>query len=91
MKTPPNFWTRLESFIKKVQVGDMPSEEEKEMILKTCHENKNEPIMKDAFNQLMGYPMEAVEQLAERAKEINHKRMIALMKRDLENNGIEKD
>lgn len=47
--------------------------------------------MKEAFSKMMGYPMEAVEQLAERAKEINHNRMIALMKRDLENNGIEKD
>lgn len=91
MKTPPNFWTRLESFIKKVQVGDMPSAEEKEMILKTCHENKNEPIMKDAFNQMMGYPMETIEALAQQAKEINRNRIVELNQRDLKDNGIERD
>lgn len=31
-----NFWKRLESFISNVQVSDMPSEEEKEMILHIC-------------------------------------------------------
>ena len=44
-----------------------------------------------AFNKLMGYPLEAVEQLAERAKEINRKRLIELNNRDLQNNGIEND
>lgn len=44
-----------------------------------------------AFNKMMGYPLEAVEQLAERAKEINRKRLIELNNRDLHKEGIEKD
>ena len=44
-----------------------------------------------AFNKMMGYPLEAVEQLAERAKEINRKRLIELNNRDLQQNGIEND
>ena len=43
------------------------------------------------FDKLMGYPMEAVEELAQRAKEINRKRLIELNNRDLRENGIEKD
>ena len=31
-----NFWKRLEMFVENVQVNDMPSEEEKEMILNVC-------------------------------------------------------
>ena len=46
---------------------------------------------KEAFNKLMGYPLEAVEQLAERAKEINRKRLIELNNRDLHKQGIEND
>ena len=45
----------------------------------------------EAFNKMMGYPLETVEQLAERAKEINRKRLIELNNRDLQNNGIEND
>ena len=45
----------------------------------------------EAFNKLMGYPLETVEQLAERAKEINRKRLIELNNRDLQQNGIEND
>ena len=45
----------------------------------------------EAFNKLMGYPMETIEKLAERAKEINRKRLIELNNRDLQNNGIEND
>ena len=45
----------------------------------------------EAFNKLMGYPLEAVKQLAARAKEINRKRLIELNNRDLQNNGIEND
>lgn len=45
----------------------------------------------EAFNKMMGHPLETVEQLAERAKEINRKRLIELNNRDLRENGIEKD
>lgn len=45
----------------------------------------------EAFNKMMGHPLEAVKQLAERAKEINRKRLIELNNRDLQNNGIEND
>ena len=45
----------------------------------------------EAFNKMMGYPLETVEQLAERAKEINRKRLIELNNRDLQQNGIEKN
>jgi hypothetical protein len=45
----------------------------------------------EAFNKMMGYPLEAVEQLVERAKEINRKRLIELNNRDLQQNGIEND
>ena len=39
---PPNFFKRLKSFVENVQVNDMPSEEEKEMILYVCDKNINE-------------------------------------------------
>jgi len=45
----------------------------------------------EAFNKMMGYPLEAVEQLAERAKEINRNRIVELNQRDLKQNGIEND
>ena len=45
----------------------------------------------EAFNKMMGYPLEAVEALAARAKEINRKRLIELNNRDLQQNGIEND
>jgi len=48
-------------------------------------------MKENAFNKLMGYPLEAVEQLAERAKEINRKRLIELNNRDLHKEGIEND
>ena len=38
-----NFWKRLESFVKEVQVNDMMSEEEKDMILHTCKEQIASP------------------------------------------------
>tara|TARA_R110002153_G_C12972263_1_gene461446 strand:+ start:406 stop:546 length:141 start_codon:yes stop_codon:yes gene_type:complete len=43
----------------------------------------------EAFNKLMGYPMETIEQLAKQAKQIN--RIVELNKRDLDQNGIEND
>ena len=46
---------------------------------------------KDAFNQMMGYPLETIEALAQQAKEINQKRIIELNKRDLKDHGIERD
>ena len=45
----------------------------------------------EAFNKLMGYPMETIEQLVKQAKEINRNRIIELNNRDLKENGIEKD
>ena len=45
----------------------------------------------EAFNKMMGYAMSTVNELAEKAKEINHNGIIALNNRDLEENGIEKD
>jgi hypothetical protein len=38
IKIKTNFWSRLSAFISNVQVGDMPSEEEKDMILHVCSE-----------------------------------------------------
>ena len=54
-------------------------------------ENKSEPIMNEAFNKLMGHPMETIEALAQQAKEINRKRTLELNQRDLKDNGIERD
>ena len=48
-------------------------------------------MSEEAFNKMMGYPLEAVEQLAEKAKEINRNRIIELNERDLKENGIEND
>lgn len=38
IKIKTNFWSRLSAFISNVQVCDMPSEEEKAMILHVCSE-----------------------------------------------------
>lgn len=46
---------------------------------------------KEAFNKLMGHPMETIEALAQQAKEINRKRTLELNQRDLKDNGIERD
>jgi hypothetical protein len=48
-------------------------------------------MSEEAFNKLMGYPMETIEQLVKQAKEINRKRLIELNNRDLKENGIEND
>jgi hypothetical protein len=45
----------------------------------------------EAFNKMMGYPMETIEQLVKQAKEINRNRIVELNQRDLKENGIEKD
>ena len=45
----------------------------------------------EAFNKLMGYPMETIEQLVKQAKEINRNRIVDLNNRDLKENGIEND
>jgi hypothetical protein len=45
----------------------------------------------EAFNKLMGYPMETIEALVKRAKEINRNRIVDLNNRDLKDNGIEQD
>ena len=44
-----------------------------------------------AFNKLMGYPMETIEKLVKQAKEINRNRIVDLNNRDLKQNGIEND
>lgn len=46
---------------------------------------------KEAFNKLMGYPMETIEALAKQLQEINRNRIIELNQRDLKEHGIEKD
>ena len=48
-------------------------------------------MKEEAFNKMMGYAMNTVEQLAEKAKEINRNRIIELNQRDLKENGIEND
>ena len=48
-------------------------------------------MKENAFNELMGYPMETIKQLVKQAKEINRNRIIELNQRDLKENGIEKD
>jgi len=45
----------------------------------------------EEFDKMMGYAMNTVKQLAERAKEINRNRIIELNNRDLQQNGIEND
>jgi len=44
-----------------------------------------------AFNELMGYAMGTVNELVEKAKEINRNSIITLNNRDLKENGIERD
>ena len=48
-------------------------------------------MKENAFNKLMGYPMEMIEQLVKQAKEINRNRIVHLNNRDLQQNGIEND
>lgn len=43
----------------------------------------------EAFNKMMGLPLEAVEALVKQAKEINRNRIIELNERDLKETGIE--
>jgi len=45
----------------------------------------------EAFNKMMGYPMETIEALVKQAKEINRNRIVDLNQRDLKQNGIEND
>ena len=45
----------------------------------------------EAFNKMMGYAMGTVNELVEKAKEINRNRIIELNERDLKDNGIEQD
>jgi hypothetical protein len=45
----------------------------------------------EAFDKMMGYAMGTVNELVEKAKEINRNSIIALNNRDLKENGIEKD
>ena len=46
---------------------------------------------KKAFNKMMGYAINTVEELAKKAKEINRNRIIELNQRDLKEHGIEND
>jgi len=48
-------------------------------------------MKENAFNELMGYPLETIEALVKQAKEINRNRIIELNNRDLAQNGIEND
>jgi hypothetical protein len=45
----------------------------------------------EEFDKMMGYAMHTVNELAEKAKEINRNSIIALNNRDLKENGIERD
>ena len=45
----------------------------------------------EAFNKMMGYAMGTVNELVEKAKEINRNRIIEHNERDLKDNGIEQD
>ena len=45
----------------------------------------------EEFDKMMGYAMNTVKQLAERAKEINRNRIIELNMSDLRKKGIEND
>ena len=47
--------------------------------------------MKEVVNKMMGHPMEAIESLLKKAKEINQSRIVELNQRDLQQNGIEND
>tara|TARA_R110000803_G_scaffold83523_1_gene149591 strand:+ start:1032 stop:1196 length:165 start_codon:yes stop_codon:yes gene_type:complete len=44
-------------------------------------------LEREGFNKMMGYPLDAVEELAKQAKKIN--RIVKLNERDLQQNGIE--
>ena len=46
-------------------------------------------MKENVFNELLGYPMETIEQLVKQAKEINRNRIIELNDRDLKETGIE--
>ena len=48
-------------------------------------------MKENAFNELMGYPMETIEALAKQLQEINRNRIVELNQRDLKEHGIEKD
>jgi len=48
-------------------------------------------MKENAFNELMGYPLDEVKRLADLLKEINRNRIIELNNRDLAQNGIEND
>jgi len=48
-------------------------------------------MSEEAFNELMGYPLDEVKRLADLLKEINRNRIIELNNRDLAQNGIEND
>ena len=58
--------------------------------LAECHLPKRK-TQEEAFNKLMGYPMETIEALAKQLQEINRNRIIELNQRDLKENGIEND
>ena len=51
----------------------------------------DEIMNEEAFNKMMGYPLDEVERLADLLKEINRNRIVELNQRDLKQNGIEKD
>ena len=57
--------------------------------MEECHHPKKET--EEAFNKLMGYPIETIEALAKQLQEINRNRIIELNQRDLKEHGIEKD
>jgi hypothetical protein len=45
----------------------------------------------EAFDKMMGYPLDEVKRLADLLKEINRNRIVDLNQRDLKQNGIEND
>ena len=66
--------------------------------LETFNTKKNEKRMAhmdvmnhEAFNKMMGYPLDEVKRLADLLKEINRNRIVELNQRDLKENGIEND
>lgn len=48
---PKSFWKRLEMFVSNVDVNDAMSEEEKEMILRTCKSLNTTETSKELSNQ----------------------------------------
>ncbi len=48
-------------------------------------------MKEEAFDKMMGYAMDTVNELVEKAKEIKRNSIIELNNRDLKENGIEKD